>query len=60
MSFIFKIYIVVGKSRGLIGAAECLTLYARCRTNRCRYKRVQFIVLGLLFNTAKKLFLKYK
>jgi len=27
------------KSEELIGTAEYLTLYARCRINRCRYNR---------------------
>jgi hypothetical protein len=28
-------------SEELIGTTEYLTLYARCRVNRCRYNRVQ-------------------
>jgi hypothetical protein len=28
-------------SEELIGTTEYLTLYARCRINRCRYKRVR-------------------
>jgi hypothetical protein len=46
----------VVKSKELIGAAEYLTLYAGFRINRCRYNRVPLNVLGLLFNTVKKLF----
>jgi len=26
-------------SEELIGTTECVTLYARCRINRCRYQR---------------------
>jgi hypothetical protein len=29
----------------LIGTAEHVTLYARCRLNRCRYNRVRLYVI---------------
>jgi len=32
-------------SEELIGTAEHLTLYTRCRLNRCRYIRVQLYIL---------------
>jgi len=33
-------YNVVVNSEEFIGTTECLTLYARCRINCCRYNRV--------------------
>jgi hypothetical protein len=36
-------------SEELIGIIEYLTLYTRCRLNRCRYNRVQ---LHVLFNAV--------
>jgi hypothetical protein len=33
-------YNVMVKSDEIIGTTEYLTLYARCRVNRCRFKRV--------------------
>jgi len=38
----------VFKRTELIGAAEYLTLYARCCINRCCYNRFRLSVLGLL------------
>lgn len=40
----------------LIGTTEYLTLYARCRINRCRYKQVRLSLhefLHFLLVTAK-------
>ena len=36
-------------SEELIVTTEYLTLYARCRLNRCRYNRVQLYVRLFLF-----------
>ena len=33
-----------GNSEQLIGTPEYLTLYARCRINRCRYNRVRLYI----------------
>ena len=35
-------------SKELIGTTEYLTLYVRCRINRCRYNRVQIRGMGTM------------
>jgi hypothetical protein len=34
----------------LVGTTKCLTLYTRCRINRCRYNRFECIYNGLTPN----------
>jgi hypothetical protein len=44
-------YNVTVNSEELIGTTEHVTLYTRCRLNRCRYNRVR-----LYFNTSITIF----
>jgi hypothetical protein len=40
-------YNVMDNSDELIGTTECLTLYARCRIERCRYNRVRLYLKNI-------------